>query len=283
MKKPAKTSAKKLGFIGAGNMAEALARGLLSAKIFTASDLIASDVEGARRNKLKRSLKIETTIDNLEVIRRSRTIVIAVKPQNLNQVLEAIRSADEESAVEVAGKLFISIAAGVTIARLEGLLGPAARVIRVMPNAPAMVGQGMAALVRGANASKGDEALALRLFRAVGDAIALGHESLLDPVTGLSGSGPAYVYVFIKSLADAGASEGLAPPDALRMTLQTIRGAEASMRESRMAPAELIRMVASPGGTTEAALQRFAEAGFSDIVAGAVRAATARSRELGKG
>jgi pyrroline-5-carboxylate reductase len=171
----------------------------------------------------------------------------------------------------------------VTIARLEGLLGAEARVIRVMPNAPAMVGQGMAALVRGANASRGDEALALRLFRAVGDAIALGHESLLDPVTGLSGSGPAYVYLFIKSMADAAVSEGLTPQAALRMTLQTIRGAELNMRQSGMEPSELISLVASPGGTTEAALKRFAEAGFSDIVAGAVHAATARSRELGKG
>jgi len=283
MKKLAKTSAKKLGFIGAGKMAEALARGLLSAKIFTASDLIASDVDATRRNKLKRLLKIETTTDNLEVVRRSRTIVIAVKPQTLNQVLEAIRSAGEESAIELAGKLFISIAAGVTLARLEGLLGPVARVIRVMPNAPAMVGHGMAALVRARGASPADEAFALKIFTAVGDAVALKDEKLLDVVTALSGSGPAYVYLFAKAMADAAVSEGIPRELAVRMALKTIRGAEHLMRESKREVADLIRAVASPGGTTEAALRRFAEHGFSDIVAAALHAASDRSRELGRG
>ena len=282
MNKAARVGAKKLGFIGAGNMAEALARGLLSAKLFAPSELIASDLEAVRRRKFSRSFKIETTIDNLEVVRRSRAVVIALKPQTIDQVLEAIRTESVAGGVKLAGRLFISIAAGVTIARLQRLLGTNVRVIRVMPNAPAMVGQGMAALVRGAKASRADQALAMRLFRAVGDAIALGHESLLDPVTGLSGSGPAYVYLFIKSMTDAAVSEGLTPRDALRMTLQTIRGAELNMRKSGMEPGELIRLVASPGGTTEAALKQFAEARFSDIVADAVRAATARSRDLGK-
>jgi pyrroline-5-carboxylate reductase len=136
--------------------------------------------------------------------------------------------------------------------------------------------------VRAHAASKADEAFALRIFRAVGDAVALTDESLLDAVTALSGSGPAYVYLFVKALADAGVTEGLPAELATRMALKTLRGAEENMRQSPLGAAELIRIVASPGGTTEAALRKFAEAGFSDIVADALHAAAARSRELGR-
>ncbi len=287
---------KKLGFIGAGNMAEALARGLRAGKVFVASDLIASDVDPARRRRLAHLLKIRTTADNDEVASEARAIVIAVKPQTIDTVLDGIaaglraRTADAgkrptagRGATAPGGtRLYISIAAGVPIARLQSHLEQHARVIRVMPNAPAMVGQGMAALVRGPHASKADEVFALKLFRAVGDAIALKDETLLDAVTALSGSGPAYVYLFVKALADAGASEGLPMELAIRMALQTLRGAEANMRQSPLTPAELIRIVASPGGTTEAALRRFAEAGFSDIVASALHAAADRSRVLAR-
>ena len=145
-----------------------------------------------------------------------------------------------------------------------------------------LFGQGMAALVRAGGAAKADEAFALRIFRSVGDAVALTDEGLLDAVTALSGSGPAYVYLFVKAMSDAGVAEGLPAELALRMALKTIRGAEENMRQSPLDAAELIRIVASPGGTTEAALRKFAEAGFSDSVAAALHAAAARSRELGR-
>jgi pyrroline-5-carboxylate reductase len=287
---------KKLGFIGGGNMAEALVRGLLEKKVFMPADLISSDVEPARRQKLKRKLKVETSDDNVRVLRESRAILLAVKPQNIDEVLDELAAAMGPQAEPADGvsrktagrplalkdRLFISIAAGITLARLTGALGAQARVIRVMPNAPAMVGQGMAALVRAGGATKADEAFALLIFRAVGDAVALTDEGLLDAVTALSGSGPAYVYLFVKAMADAGVAEGLPAELALRMALKTIRGAEANMRQSRLDAAELIRIVASPGGTTEAALRKFAETGFSDIVADALHAAAARSRELGR-
>jgi len=278
---------KKLGFIGAGNMAEALARGLIENKVFKASELIASDVDAARRRKFKGALKIEVTTDNLKVLNSSRAVLFAVKPQTIDAVLTELARAGSDgdgapSRGRLASRLFVSIAAGVTLGRLEGALGGRARVIRVMPNAPAMVGQGMAALVRGRNASRTDEAFALRIFRAVGDAVALKDETLLDAVTALSGSGPAYVYLFAKSLADAAVAEGLSAELALLMALKTIRGAEENMRRSPMAVAELIRIVASPGGTTEAALKQFGTDGFSDIVARAVKAAAERSRELGR-
>jgi pyrroline-5-carboxylate reductase len=284
---------KKLGFIGGGNMAEALMRGLIETKMFAPVDLIASDVDPARRQKIKRKLKIATTADNQEVLHESRAILLAVKPQNIDEVLGELATAFVAPStgapargvrtIALKDRLFISIAAGITLARFTAALGDRARVVRVMPNAPAMVGQGMAALVRAPGTSKADEALALRIFRAVGDAVALDDEHLLDAVTALSGSGPAYVYLFVKALADAGVTEGLPTELAVRMALKTLRGAEENMRQSPLDAAELIRIVASPGGTTEAALRKFAESGFSDIVARALHAAAERSRELGRG
>lgn len=276
---------KKLGFIGGGNMAEALAHGLIQHKLFKPADIIVSDVAPERRRKLARSLKVATTDDNAEVIRESSAVVLAVKPQTIDSVMAeiAVELAGPRRKSAASGKLFISIAAGVTIARLSAGLGKRARVIRVMPNAPAMVGHGMAAMVRARGASGADEALALRIFRAVGDAVLLKDEKLLDVVTALSGSGPAYVYLFAKAMADAAVSEGIPRELAIRMALKTIRGAEHLMRESKRDAADLIRAVASPGGTTEAALRRFAEHGFSDIVAAALHAASDRSRELGRG
>jgi pyrroline-5-carboxylate reductase len=287
---------KKLGFIGGGNMAEALARGLLGQGVFAPDDLLVADVDAVRRRKLARALKVEITGDNRAVRDNSRAILLAVKPQQIDEVMAELASdAEPESAPAkpVGGqssrkslnnsgdRLYISIAAGITLARLTTGL-KAARVIRVMPNAPAMVGQGMAGLVRAPGATKADEAFALRIFRAVGDAVALDDERLLDAVTALSGSGPAYFYLFIKALADAAVSEGLPAAMALRMALQTMRGAEENMRRSPLEASELIRVVASPGGTTEAALRKFAETGFSDIVAKAIHAAAERSRELGQ-
>jgi pyrroline-5-carboxylate reductase len=270
---------KKLGFIGGGNMAEALARGLIERKVMRASEIVASDVAAARRTALKRRLRIETTDDNRNVLRQSRAVLLAVKPQTIKDVLTEIAL---ELKPDARSHLFISIAAGVPIDLISSHLGPRARVVRVMPNAPAMVGEGMAALVAGRGASKADLAFAMRIFRAVGDAVALKDESLLDAVTALSGSGPAYVYLFVKAMADAAANEGIPREMAMRMALQTLHGAERVMRESKAEPADLIRMVASAGGTTEAALRRFAEDGFSDIVARAVHAAADRSRELGR-
>ncbi len=269
-------------------MAEALTHGLIQHKVFKPSEIIVSDVAPERRRKLARMLKVATTDDNTEVIREAGAVLLAVKPQTIDAVMaelaaEIVKASKKSKKAAGKGKLFISIAAGITIERLTRGLGKRARVIRVMPNAPAMVGHGMAAMVRARGATPADEAFALRIFRAVGDAVALKDEKLLDVVTALSGSGPAYVYLFAKAMADAAVSEGIPRALAIRMALKTIRGAEHLMRESKREVADLIRAVASPGGTTEAALRRFAEHGFSDIVAAALHAASDRSRELGRG
>lgn len=269
---------KKLGFIGGGNMAEALIRGLVAHKLFKPADLIASDVDANRRRRLARTFKIAVTENNLEVIKDARAVLIAVKPQQIDQVLREIGSSGQR----LKERVFISIAAGIPLQRITDALGPHARVIRVMPNAPAMVGRGMAAMVRAPGASKADQAFALKIFKTVGDAVTIQDEAWLDGVTALSGSGPAYVYLFARALADAATSEGIPRDLALRMALKTIEGAEYNMRVSKLAPEDLIRIVASPGGTTEAALRKFAAEGFSDIVAAAVHAAADRSRELGR-
>jgi pyrroline-5-carboxylate reductase len=271
---------KKLGFVGAGNMGQALAKGLVDRKVFKAGEMIASDIDAARRRKFSRATKIAAVRDNLEVVREAPAVLLAVKPQTIDQVLAEIGAQMARDGI-APRKLFISIAAGVPVARIQSHLGARCRVIRVMPNAPAMVGEGMAALVRGPQATKADEAFALKLFRAVGRAVALSDEGLLDAVTALSGSGPAYVYLFVKAMADAGVEQGLPAKLAYEMALQTLCGAAAQMRQSKAPVEELIRVVASPGGTTEAALRSFAANGFPGVVAAAIKAAADRSRELG--
>jgi len=274
---------KKIGFIGGGNMADALVHGLIARKVFKPADIIVADIAPERRRKLARQYKVTATASNLDVLREASTVLLAIKPQQIDAVLNELATDGNSKPKAKQAKLFISIVAGVPIARMAKVLGAGSRIVRVMPNAPAMVGLGMAALARSKGASKADEALALKIFNAVGDAIVVKDESLLDAVTALSGSGPAYVYLFAKSLADAAINEGIPVELALRMTLQTIRGAEQVMRTSKQSLTDLIRVVASPGGTTEAALRRFVATGFSDIVAGALHAAAARSRELGRG
>ncbi|HKD68831.1 MAG TPA: pyrroline-5-carboxylate reductase [Candidatus Binataceae bacterium] len=271
---------RKLGFVGAGNMGQALAKGLVAHKVFKPAELIASDVDGTRRRKFSRATKIEAVRDNLRVVREAPAILLAVKPQTINEVLAEIGAELAREGI-AARKLFVSIAAGVPIARIQSHLGAGSRVVRVMPNAPAMVGEGMAALVRGDSATRADEAFALKLFRAVGRAVSLRDEKLLDAVTALSGSGPAYVYLFVKAMADAGEEQGLPSALAYEMALQTLCGAAAQMRQSKLPVEELIKVVASPGGTTEAALRSFGGNGFPGVVAAAIKAAADRSRELG--
>jgi len=268
---------KKIGFIGAGNMAGALLKGLLAAKLYRPQDMLVSDVVPAQLGKIKRAYRVDGLNNNRAVVRAAQTIVLAVKPQIIDQVLADIRPEVSKD------KLFISIAAGVPLRRLETGLGGNARVVRVMPNTPALLGKGMAAVVRGQKAKPPDEKLALTLFRGVGEALAFKDEALMDPVTGLSGSGPAYVYLFAEALIAGGVRAGLSAAVATRLTLQTLEGAVAMLKESGKSPQDLRDMVTSPGGTTLAGLSFLAEGKFTETVAGAVSAATRRSKELGQG
>ena len=268
-------SMRKLGFIGAGNMAGALIRGVLAAGSHRPAEIWATDTVPEQRRRIRRRYGVGIADDNGMLVRGSRIVVLAVKPQVLADVLREIREHVSRT------QLFISIAAGVPLFRLQQGLGESARVVRVMPNTPALLGKGVSVLVKGERASAADLRGALRLLRAVGDALAVDDERLLDPVTGLSGSGPAYVYRFAEALIAAGTAQGLGLEVAGRLVFRTMEGAAAMLLETGMTPRELREMVSSPGGTTLAGLAALDQAGFMESVARAVQAATDRSRELG--
>jgi pyrroline-5-carboxylate reductase len=210
------------------------------------------------------------------MVKAAKVVVIAVKPQIIDIVLTELQPVVRRDHV------FISIAAGVPTRRLEDRLGSHARVVRVMPNTPALLGEGMAVAVRGRFATGADEKLTLKLLRAVGKARAVADERLLDAVTGLSGSGPAYVYLFAEALIEGGRAAGLKPELANELALQTITGAAVMLQQAGETPQRLREMVTSPGGTTLAGLTELDRRGFKDAVAAAVVIATRRSKELGR-
>ncbi|MEW6658184.1 MAG: pyrroline-5-carboxylate reductase [Thermodesulfobacteriota bacterium] len=261
----------KLGFIGAGAMGGAIIRGLLAKGRVAREDLIYYDPDPARQKKMD-ELKVEAALDNPEVM-HAQVVVLAVKPQLLGPVLAGIKDFARPH------HLFISIAAGTTLATLEAAL-PESRIIRAMPNAPALVAAGMTALSPGRRATPEDLALALELFEAVGQA-AVVEERLMDAVTGLSGSGPAFVALFIEALADGGVKAGLPRLLAHNMAVQTVRGAAKLLHEEDLHPGRLKDLVASPGGTTIEGLHALERGGFRGLVMSAVTAAAARSKELG--
>jgi pyrroline-5-carboxylate reductase len=265
---------KKIGFIGAGNMAGALVKGLLRAGVCTAADVWVSDAAESQVRRLKRAYKIEGTRDNRALVCGSKTIVLAVKPQVMAQVLDEVRSDVTPQ------KLFVSIAAGFPLKRLEQGLGGRARVVRVMPNTPCLVGKGMSVAVAGAHAMPADLKQTLKLFSACGEAVAITGEALLDAVTALSGSGPAFVYAFAEALIDGGVRGGLSQQLATKLCFQTLAGAAAMLVESGMGPRELREMVTSPGGTTLAGLTALDQHQFRETVIAAIEAANRRAHEL---
>ncbi len=263
-----------LGFVGGGQMAEALIKGLLSKELLKPGRITASDLSEDRRNHLKEAFGINTTSENKEAVKRSEIIILAVKPQVMSIVLEDI------GPVVSSNHLVVSIAAGITIHSLEKRLPECTKVVRVMPNIPALVQTGAAALCKGTAASQGDLDIVRRILEAVGKAVVV-PEALMDAVTGLSGSGPAYVFTFIEGLIDAGVREGLPRTVAQELVVQTVLGAALMCRNTGKHPAELTAMVTSPGGTTAAGLHVLERAALRGILMDAVRVATERSRELG--
>ena len=268
---------KKIGFIGAGNMAGALAKGLIASKRYRGRDLWASDADAGQLRRFTRAHGAGRAADNATLVADSEIVVLAVKPQVMSAVLEEIRPAVTRR------HLFVSIAAGIPTSRLQAGLGGRPRVVRAMPNTPALVATGMTVVVRGAHATVADERRAAALFGGVGEVVRVSDEALMDAVTGLSGSGPAYVYRFAEGLIAGAVREGLAEAVARRLTYQTIRGAAVMLQETNRSPEDLRAMVSSPGGTTLAGLGALDDHGFLDAVTAAVRAATRRGRELGRG
>ena len=271
---PKRTESKSVAFLGGGNMAEALIRGLLAAKYCRPGDIVVSDVVPARLRDLAARYGVRTA-DNVKAASQAATIVVAVKPNQVRGVLE-------ECGATLNRKLVLSIAAGVTLANLKAW-APKARLVRVMPNTPALAGAGMSVMVADERVSGAERKRALDILASVGKALEAAAESQLDAVTGLSGSGPAYVFVLLEALADGGVKAGLPRAMARELAAQTVFGSAKLALESPKHPAELKDMVASPGGTTIAGLHALESAGFRAAAMEAVLAATARSKELGKG
>lgn len=265
---------RKIGFIGGGNMAAALIRGLLHSETMVADQIRASDVKAARLTEIHEKYAIETSTDNDEIVRWADVIVIAVKPQIVDRILAPIAAAMK------AGDLVISIAAGVPLEAFESRLPPEARVIRAMPNTAAMALAAATAIAPGSHATEEDVATAKALFEAVGRCVVL-DESLLDAVTGLSGSGPAYVMLMIEALADGGVKVGLGRDTALLLAAQTVYGAAKLQLETGEHPGRLKDMVTSPGGTAIAGLHTLESGGLRRTLIDAVEVASNRSAELG--
>lgn len=266
---------RTIGFIGAGNMAEAMIRGLLEAKLVTADQLIASDIVEAKRQQLRLRYGIQTVTEGRDVGAKASILVLAVKPQDMEAALKGIAASVDQT------KTIISVAAGMTIAFITERLPAMARIVRAMPNAPALVLAGVAGIAKGEHATAEDLQIAEAIFAAVGKVVVV-EEKHLDAVTGLSGSGPAYVFLLIEALADAGVKVGLSRDVAGLLAAQTVLGAAKMVLESGRHPAELKDMVASPGGTTIAGLYALERGGLRGILIEAVEAATTRSRELGR-
>ncbi len=264
-----------IGFVGAGNMAEALIKGLLAAGL-SRKQLIASDHTAERTAYIHKAYDIKTTEDNREVVRAADIVVLAVKPQILPRVL------DEIAEVVTADKLVVSVAAGVPIEAIEAHLRQRSRIVRVMPNTPALVQAGAAALVAGAHATAADLAAVKAIFDSVGTTVVLDDEGLMDAITGLSGSGPAYIFVIIDALADAGVRVGLSRDVSLALAAQTVLGAAKMLIETGEHPGALKDKVTSPGGTAIAGLHTLEQGGLRTTLINAVEDATRRSRELGE-
>ncbi len=265
---------EKIAFIGAGNMAEALIRGMISNRLVNPKEIIAGEIDAGRRGFLRRELGIRVTGDNREAVEGSGIVVLAVKPQDLETVLGEIGEGIG------GGNLLISILAGVSTRRLEAELGPEVPVVRAMPNTPALVGAGVSVISPGRAAGEDALATARTILEAVGEVRVL-EEELLDAVTALSGSGPAYLLLFIEAMARAGERMGLPREEAVSLAARTLSGTGRLLQTSGREAGELRRQVTSPGGTTEAALKVFEEQGLERIVAEAMAAARDRSGELG--
>jgi pyrroline-5-carboxylate reductase len=270
------SSTLTVGFIGCGKMATALAQGFIRANLVAPAQLIGSDVAEESRDAFSRATGAATTSRNHEVLQAAEVVVLAVKPNQVQAVIAEIRDGITSS------HLILSIAAGVTLARLEEVLPEGTRVVRVIPNTPALVGASATAYAPGRAARVEDNRLVHRLFIAVGSAVEL-KEPLLDAVTGLSGSGPAYVFLVMEAMSDGGVAAGLPRDVATRLAAQTLFGSAQMVLETGQHPAVLRETVTSPGGTTVEGLHELEKAGVRAALISAVRSAADKARRLGQG
>jgi len=268
---------KTIGFLGAGNMAEALIRGLLRGQdtaLCGADRIVASGPRAERMKELAERYAIQTTVDNLALVDRAEILVLSVKPQIMRRVLDQIADRLRPDT------LVVSIAAGIPVAAIETRLRPGTRVVRTMPNTPALVDAAATAIAAGGHATADDLAAVKRMFDAVGVTVIL-DEYQLDAVTGLSGSGPAYIFLILEALSDAGVKVGLSRRTATLLAAQTVLGSAKLLLETNEHPGRLRDMVTSPGGTAITGLHTLEHGGIRTTLMDAVEAATKRSHELG--
>jgi len=267
---------KKIGFIGSGNMGEALIGGLVGSGAARPGNIICTDIVEHRREQIAEQYGIRTAADNPAAVQSSEIIIYCVKPQIMAEVLK------ETAAVLDMSKLIISIAAGVPMAAIESCLGKELRLIRVMPNIAAAVKESASVIAAGKNARKEDIDLAMAIFASVGKSVFIRENDLMDAVTGLSGSGPAYIFLIVDALADAGVKVGLSRSEALLLSTQTVLGAAKLLLETQDHPSQLKDKVTSPGGTAIAGIHTLEMGGLRTTLINAVESATLRSRELGE-
>ena len=263
----------KLAFLGAGKMATAICRGLIVKQVFKANEIVASDVSAEARARFSDITGIACYDNNMDILQASETAVLALKPQVAHDALNSLRGLFEN-------KLLISIAAGLSISKLCDWIG-SERVIRVMPNTPVTISMGASAYACSSTVSACDKKLVKTIFESVGIAVET-DEKKLDAVTGLSGSGPAYVFEFIQAMLDGAISVGLNPTVSLDLVLQTIIGAAQMIQLNMGSPDELRDAVTSPGGTTQAGLEVLKAGNFRHLIVNVIQEATRRSIELGR-
>ena len=267
---------KKIGFIGSGNMATALIKGILKSGLVKAEDIFTSDIDIEKLDALRNEYGINTIFkDNAKLVSKTDIVVLAIKPQIMEKILKEIDHVVNDS------KLIISIAAGISTEFIETVIGKELKIIRAMPNTPALVLEGATAICSGAHASEDDVRIAYEIFKAVGKVVIV-DEAQMDAVTGLSGSGPAYIFMIIEALSDAGVKMGLSRNNALKLSAQTVLGSAKLLLETGMHPGRLKDMVTSPGGTAIAGLHTLEQGGLRTTLINAVEAATLRSQELGR-
>jgi len=267
---------KRIGFIGAGNMATALIKGILKANLVPSDFVSASDVDIEKLDSLKSEYGINVVFkDNEKLVTESDIIVLAIKPQIFEKILKEIAPKLDKS------KLIISIAAGISTEYIENIVEKDLKIVRAMPNTPALILEGATAIAPGAHAAEDDLRIAYKIFDAVGK-VAVVDESQMDAVTGLSGSGPAYIFMIIEALSDAGVKMGLSRSVAMKLAAQTVMGAAKLQIETDMHPGRLKDMVTSPGGTAIAGIHTLEQGGLRTTLINAVESATMRSIELGR-
>jgi len=266
---------EKLGFIGSGNMATALVKGLIKSGLYHSDQLMASDKDEEQLRKISEQFGLKVYASNKDLVGECQNVVLAVKPQSIREVLEGVKGEIKDV------NLIISIAAGIPLKMIQSILDREIPLIRVMPNTPALIQKGVSALASGQHATTEHMDIAKTIFEAVGKTVIV-PEEMMDAVTALSGSGPGYVFKVMECLVDAGERLGLDKETSLILVMETVLGAAHLASESEKSLSQLREMVTSPGGTTAAALAVFKEKGLESIIHEAVKAACLRGAELGK-